>query len=65
MEIDDNTFMASYTHDSSSDDTNSEDDNRFIKLTFNSFAEQQWDDNGKPIPGKKVMSKKGAKKFAN
>lgn len=54
--------MATYNHVSS--DTYSEDDDRYIKLVYLKDAEQAWDDTGKPIKDKKVLSQKGAKKFA-
>ena len=54
--------MTTYTHANS--DTYSEDDERYLKLVYNKDAEQAWDDSGKPIKDKKVLSKKGAKKFA-
>ena len=55
--------MATYNHASS--ETYSEDDERYIKIEYNKDAEQAWDDSGKPIKDKKVLSKKGAKKFAH
>ena len=56
--------MATYNHVSSSD-TYTDDDERYIRLVFNKSSEQAWDDSGKPIKDKKVLSKKGAKKFAH
>ena len=61
-DFDDESFMATYNHVNS--DTFSEDDDRYIKLVYNKDAEQAWDDSGQPIKDKKVLSKKGANKFA-
>ena len=54
--------MATYNH--VNNDNFSEDDERYIKLVYNKDAEQAWGDDGKPIKDKKVLSKKGANKFA-
>ena len=56
---DDETFMAMYNHK-----TNPEDDERYVKIKFGKFSEQAWDDKGKQIEGKKVLSKKGTIKFS-
>ena len=62
-DFDDDSFMATYSH--ATDATNySEDDERYIKMIFQKFAEQAWDDKGNPIPDKKVLSQKSTKKFA-
>ena len=55
--------MATYNH--VGNDSYNDDDERYIKLIYNKFSEQAWDDNGKPIKDKKVLSKKGTKKFAS
>ena len=55
--------MATYNHVSSSESL-SEDDERYLKLVYNKNAEQAWGDDGKQIKDKKVLSKKGANKFA-
>tara|TARA_B110000305_G_C19114007_1_gene481094 strand:+ start:274 stop:582 length:309 start_codon:yes stop_codon:yes gene_type:complete len=58
--LDDDSFMATYSHAAN----NSEDDERYIKTIFNKFAEQAWDQSGKPIKDKKALSKRGATKFS-
>ena len=54
-DLDEDTFMATYTHDESATTYNDEDE-RYIKMEFLKFAEQAWDDKGNPIPEKKVLS---------
>lgn len=56
----DENFMMTYTHDANVAD----DDKRFVSLVFKKNAEQAWDDQGKPIKDKKVLSKRGATKFS-
>ena len=58
-EYDDESFLATYQHE-----TSSEDDTRFIRMMFNKYSEQAWDKSGQPIKDAKVLSKKGATKFA-
>ena len=54
-DFDDDSFMATYNHIGSSD-TYTEDDDRYVKLVYNKNAEQAWDESGKPIKDKKVLS---------
>lgn len=39
---DDDTFLAMYNHKSTPDD-----DERYVKIKFNKYSEQAWDDKGK------------------
>ena len=39
---DDDTFLSVYNHK-----TNPEDDSRYVKIKFDKFSEQAWDDKGK------------------
>ena len=41
-EFDDDNFMATYNHEESA--TFNDDDSRYIKMVFNKYAEQAWDD---------------------
>ena len=52
--------MLSYNHDLQ----NAEDDARYVKIQFNKFAEQAWDEKGNMIKDQKVLSQKGARKFS-
>ena len=62
-DFDDDSFMATYNHPVDAT-TYTEDDERYIKMTFQKYAEQAWDDKGNPIPEKKVLSQKSTKKFS-
>ena len=47
-DFNDDSFTATYTHDPESTTFN-QDDDRFIKMTFDKFSEQAWNDKGEPI----------------
>ena len=53
--------MLGYNHELQ----NSEDDKRYLKVQFNKFAEQAWDEKGNMIKDKKALSKRGDKKFSH
>ena len=53
--------MLCYNHELQ----NQEDDKRFIKVQYNKYAEQAWDEKGNMIKDQKALSKKGARKFSH
>lgn len=58
---DDENFLLGYNHDMQ----NQEDDKRYLKIQFNKFAEQAWDEKGNMLKNQKALSKHGARKFSH
>ena len=54
------SFLAIYNHASASE----EDNKKYLKLVFNKFAEQAWDQSGHPIENVKVLTKKNLIRFS-